>query len=168
MKVIDDFLPQDQFNLLQQYFLSPDFTWNVNDSIAGKKQGIDQYQFVHTFYDISKPALHNFSPFLTPLFNKLNAQYIFRVKANLRPRTTQGVLSDYHTDMDLNQQTAIFYLNTNNGYTKFQDNTLEDVPSVANRLLTFYGGLKHCGSSCTDSNYRILLNINYIPSTLNP
>jgi hypothetical protein len=107
MKIIDDFLPQDQFNQLQQYFLSPDFTWNVNDSIAGKKQGIDQYQFVHTFYDISKPSLHNFSPFLTPLFNKLNAKYIFRVKANLRPRTTQGVLSDFHVDMSLNQQTAI-------------------------------------------------------------
>ena len=164
MKIIDDFLPQDQFNFLQQYFLNPDFNWNINDSIANKRQGLDQYQFVHTFYDISKPSLHNFSSFLTPLFNKLNAKYIFRVKANLRPRTTQGVLSDYHVDMSLNQQTAIYYLNTNNGYTKFQDNTLQDVPSVANRLLTFSGNLKHCGCSATDSNYRIVLNINYIPS----
>ena len=164
MKIIDDFLPQDQFNLLQQYFLNPDFNWNINDSIAGKRQGIDQYQFVHTFYDISKPSLHNFSPFLTPLFNKLNAKYIFRVKANLRPRTTTGVLSDFHTDMDLNQQTGIFYINTNNGYTKFQDNSLDDVTSVANRFLTFSGQLKHCGASPTDTNSRIVLNINYIPS----
>ena len=164
MKIIDDFLSPSDFEIVQGYFLSPDFTWSVNDSIAGKKQGIDQYQFVHTFYDISKPSLHNFSSFLTPLFNKLNAKYIFRVKANLRPRTTQGVLSDYHVDMSLNQQTAIYYLNTNNGYTKFQQNGLQDVPSVANRLLTFYGGLKHCGCSCTDQNTRIILNVNYIPS----
>ena len=164
MKIIDDFLPTSDFEIVQGYFLSPDFTWSVNDSIAGKKRGIDQYQFVHTFYDISNPTLHNFSPFLTPLYNKLNAKYIFRIKANLRPRTTQGVLSEYHTDLDLNQQTAIYYLNTNNGYTKFQDETLKDVSSVANRLLTFYGGLKHCGCSATDSNYRIVLNINYIPS----
>ena len=168
MKVIDNFLNDDEFNIIQQYFLNDSFVWHLNDSIANKRQGIDQYQFTHTFFDISKPSLQNYSSFLQPLLLKLKAQYIFRIKANLRPRTTQGVLSDYHVDMSLNQQTAIFYLNTNNGYTKFQQNDYEDVPSVANRLLTFYGGLKHCGSSCTDSNYRILLNINYIPSTLNP
>jgi len=166
MKVIDNFLDDDEFNIIQQYFLNEDFTWYLNDSIANKRKGIDQYQFIHLFFDISRPSLTDWSPFLTPLLQKLKAKYIFRIKANLRPRTSQGVLSDYHTDMDLNQQTAIFYLNTNNGYTKFQDNTLEDVPSVANRLLTFYGGLKHCGCSATDSNYRIVLNINYIPSQL--
>ena len=164
MKIIDDFLPQDQFNLLQQYFLSPDFTWNINDSIAGKRQGIDQYQFTHTFFDISKPSLQNYSSFLQPLLLKLKPQYIFRIKANLRPRTTQGVLSDYHVDMSLNQQTAIYYLNTNNGYTKFQQNDYDDVKSVANRLLTFNGSLKHCGASATNCNNRIVLNINYIPS----
>ena len=167
MKVIDNFLNDDEFSIIQQYFLNDSFVWHLNDSIANKRQGIDQYQFTHTFFDISKPSLQNYSSFLQPLLLKLKAQYIFRIKANLRPRTTQGVLSDYHVDMSLNQQTAIFYLNTNNGYTKFQQNDYEDVPSVANRLLTFYGGLKHCGSSCTDSNYRIVLNINYIPSTLN-
>ena len=166
MKIIDNFLDDDEFNIIQQYFLNDDFTWYLNDSIANKRKGIDQYQFIHLFFDISRPSLTDWSPFLTPLLHKLKAKYIFRIKANLRPRTSQGVLSDYHTDMDLNQQTAIFYLNTNNGYTKFQDNSLEDVPSVANRLLTFYGGLKHCGCSATDSNYRIVLNINYIPSQI--
>ncbi len=164
MKIIDNFLSTSDFQLIQHFFLSENFTWYLNDSIANHKQGLDQYQFTHLFFDISKPSLTEWSNFLTPLFNKLKAKYIFRVKANLRPRTTQGVLSDYHVDMSLNQQTAIFYLNTNNGYTKFQDNTLQDVPSVANRLLTFNGSLKHCGASCTDQNTRIVLNINYIPS----
>ena len=164
MKIIDNFLPKTDFEVIQQFLLGDNFSWNLLPSIANNKQGLDQYQFVHTFFDISQPSLQNYSNFLTPLFSKLQAKYILRVKANLRPRTTQGVLSDYHVDMSLNQQTAIYYLNTNNGYTKFQDNTLQDVPSVANRLLTFYGGLKHCGASCTDQNTRILLNINYIPS----
>ena len=167
MKIIDNFLDDDEFNIIQQYFLNDSFTWHLNDSIANKRQGIDQYQFTHTFFDISKPSLQNYSSFLQPLLLKLKPQYIFRIKANLRPRTTQGVLSDYHVDMSLNQQTAIFYLNTNNGYTKFQENDYDDVKSIANRLLTFYGGLQHCGCSATDSNYRIVLNINYIPSTLN-
>ena len=166
MKIIDDFLPEEEFKVIQQYLTNDSFTWHLMPYIANKRQGLDQYQFCYVFFDISKPYLQNYSNFLTPLFNKLQAKYILRVKANLRPRTTQGVLSEYHTDLDLNQQTAIYYLNTNNGYTKFQDETLKDVSSVANRLLTFYGGLKHCGCSATDSNYRIVLNINYIPTTL--
>ena len=164
MKIIDDFLSPSDFEITQNFFQSSDFIWYYNQGIANHKQGLDQFQFVHPFFDISKPSQTDWSPFLQPILTKLNAQYIFRIKANLRPRTSQGVLSDFHTDMKLNQQTAIFYLNTNNGYTKFKDNTLDDVPSVANRLITFYGHLEHCGSSATDCNNRIVLNINYIPS----
>ena len=164
MKIIDDFLSPSDFQITQQFFQSPDFLWRYNEGIANRKQGLDQFQFVHPFFDISKPSQTDWSPFLQPILTKLNAQYIFRIKANLRPRTSQGVLSDFHTDMKLNQQTAIFYLNTNNGYTKFKEETLDDVPSVANRLITFFGHLQHCGCSATDCNNRIVLNINYIPS----
>ena len=164
MKITDNFLSDDEFKSIQDWFTGESFHWYYNNSIANQKQGLDQFQFVHPFYDVAKPSLNKFSSFLYPFLTKLNAKYIFRIKANLRPRTTTGVLSDYHTDMDLNQQTGIFYINTNNGYTKFQDNSLDDVTSVANRFLTFSGQLKHCGASPTDTNSRIVLNINYIPS----
>ncbi len=164
MKIIDDFLSPSDFEITQQFFQSNNFIWYYNGGIAKHKQGLDQFQFVHPFFDISKPSQTDWSPFLQPILTKLNAQYIFRIKANLRPRTSQGVLSDFHTDMKLNQQTAIFYLNTNNGYTKFKDNDLGKVDSVANRLITFFGHLEHCGCSATDCNNRIVLNINYIPS----
>jgi len=163
MKIIDDFLSPQDFQITQQFFLN-NLTWELSNSIAERKQGLDQYQLVHTFFNLSKPFDSNYSNFLQPFLTKLNAKYIFRIKANLRPRTTNHVLSPYHTDMDLNQQTAIFYLNTNNGYTKFKDDDLQDVHSLANRLLTFDGKLQHCGASCTDQNTRIVLNINYIPS----
>ena len=164
MKVIDNFLSPSDFELTQDFFLGSSIDWNLNNSIVSLKQGIDQYQFVHEFCNVQRPFKSNYSNFLQPILTKLNALYIFRMKANLRPRTTQGVISDYHTDMDLNQQTAIFYLNTNNGYTKFKDNTLDNVPSVANRLVTFPGNFRHCGCSATDCNNRIVLNINYIPN----
>ena len=166
MNITDDFLSPSEFDGIQQFFTGDSIHWYFNNSIAGNKQGLDQFQFVHAFYDIAKHSLKTFSPFLYPFLTKLNAKYIFRIKANLRPRTTTAVLSDFHTDMSLNQQTGIFYINTNNGYTKFQQNDFDDVPSVANRLLTFSGQLKHCGCSATDSNYRIVLNINYIPSQI--
>ena len=164
MKITDNFLSDDEFKSIQDWFTGESFHWYYNNSIANQKQGLDQFQFVHPFYDVAKPSLSKFSSFLYPFLTKLNAKYIFRIKANLRPRTSNGVLSDFHTDMDLNQQTGIFYINTNNGYTKFQDNTYDDVPSVANRFLTFSGQLKHAGASPTDTNSRIVLNVNYIPS----
>ena len=166
MKIIDDFLPQHDFEALKQYLFHESFIWYYNDCIATQKQGLDQFQFVYPFFDLAKPSLNNWSPFLQPLLLKLKVKYIYRIKANCRPRSAQGVLSPFHKDLELNQQTAIFYLNTNNGYTKFKDDHYDDVPSVANRLLTFHGNLEHAGCSATDVNRRVVLNINYIPSRI--
>ena len=130
MKITDNFLSDSEFKSIQDYFTGDSIHWYFNNSIAGNKQGLDQFQFVHAFYDIAKPSLKTFSPFLYPFLTKLNAKYIFRIKANLRPRTSTAVLSDFHTDMSLNQQTGIFYLNTNNGYTKFKEKRLKEVRVV--------------------------------------
>ena len=55
--------------------------------------------------------------------------------------------------------TSIFYVNTNNGYTKFEDGT--KVESVANRMVTFPANMKHTGTSCTDEKIRVVINFNY-------
>ena len=55
--------------------------------------------------------------------------------------------------------TSIFYVNTNNGYTKFEDGT--KVESVANRMVTFPSNMKHTGTSCTDERIRVVINFNY-------
>ena len=165
MIVIDDFLPEDDFSSLKQSLLSPNFNWNFNDTIASANSNPDNFQFVHNFFSITNPYLEKplskQSYILKPLLFKLQPHHILRVKANLRPRTPSPVLSDWHTDLNLNQTTAIFYLNSNNGYTLFKDNT--KVYSVQNRILIFDGHLQHCGASCTDQKARVLININYLP-----
>lgn len=57
-------------------------------------------------------------------------------------------------------KTAIFYINTNNGYTKFNIKK-KIVKSKANRLVKFPAKIKHTGTTCTDKDERIVLNINY-------
>ena len=54
----------------------------------------------------------------------------------------------------------ILYLNTNNGYTKFEDGT--KVISEENKLIIFDAGQKHSGTtnSC-DAPYRLVFNLNY-------
>ena len=39
---------------------------------------IQSWQFVYPFFDIAKPSLNNWSPFLQPLLLKLNPQYILQ------------------------------------------------------------------------------------------
>ena len=169
MKIIDNFLAEDDFLNLKQALSSKTFNWNFNDTIASANSNPDNFQFVHTFFTITNPYLEqkqsNQSHILKPLLFKLQPFNILRVKANLRPRTYKNILSNFHTDLNLNQTTAIFYLNTCNGYTLFEDDT--KVLSVENRILIFDGSLKHCGASCTDQKRRILININYIPGITN-
>ena len=65
---------------------------------------------------------------------------------------------EYHNDVD-DCITAIYYVNTNNGTTKFKSG--KEVESVANRLVIFNSNELHAGSSCTDEHRRCLINFNY-------
>ena len=60
-------------------------------------------------------------------------------------------------------RTSILYMNTNDGYTLFEDGT--KVESVMNRLITFPYNMKHAGTTCTDVPFRMVINFNYITST---
>jgi hypothetical protein len=51
-------------------------------------------------------------------------------------------------------------MNTCNGYTLFEDGT--KVESVANRIVTFPNSMKHTGTTTTDSEYRMVINFNYV------
>ena len=171
MKVIDDFLPLETFKTVQQFFLSNQIPWYYNDSIAGINTDLDNYQLCYNFFDIQQPFKEScpckYSQFIRPVLAKISPKYVLRVKANLRPRTSHmQYCGQFHTDMKINQYTAIFYLNSNNGYTLFEDDTR--VFSKENRLCVFHGHTEHAGASCTDQRRRIVLNINYIPNELDP
>ena len=77
----------------------------------------------------------------------------------MQPKTSFVLEPSYHTDNSFNCTTAIFYLNTNNGYTKFKDGT--KIESISNRAIYFDSDLMHFGSTCTDKDFRFVLNINY-------
>ena len=170
MKIIDNFLPQSSFNSIQKFFLSNKLPWYYNDSVAGSNDDLNNYQLVYNFFDIRNPFKEacpcTYSSLIKPILTKLSPQYIFRIKANLSPRTDIPYQGRFHTDMNLNQKTAIFYINSNDGYTLFKDNS--KVLSVENRLCLFNGHIEHAGVSCTDAKRRVVLNINYIPNPLDP
>ena len=117
---------------------------------------------------------------MAPILDKINPISLWRIKANLLTKTSNIVENAYHHDIssfdDENRKTifpeklkqlttSIFYVNTNNGYTEFQDGRIAmentKIKSVANRLVTFPASLKHRGTSCTDEKIRVVINFDY-------
>ena len=173
MKIKDNFLEQKEFDKLQDLMMGDKFAWYYKPTIDSQDDVDDEnkFQFVHMFYTQFVPC----SPFieeLQPIINLIQPTALSRIKANLLIKTTNIVENSFHVDLGEmlveKQQywtTSIFYINTNDGYTEFQDgriameNTI--VKSVANRMVTFPANLRHRGTTCTDEKTRVVINFNY-------
>tara|TARA_R100000322_G_scaffold149186_1_gene106048 strand:- start:328 stop:840 length:513 start_codon:yes stop_codon:yes gene_type:complete len=166
-KVVDNFLNKDEFKNIKETIQHPLFTWYYYPAInyeEGKEdlieKDLNQYQFTHTFYENNRPNSPYFDNLQT-LLNKLNCKSLVRIKANLNPYSSKLAESGYHIDFDYkNLKTAVYYINTNNGYTKFKKNN-KKIKSLENRIVKFDSSLEHLGTNTTDSKRRIVLNINY-------
>jgi len=175
MRIIDDFLDHDDFKNIQKLLLGAEFPWFYNSGInyledtpqTPNPYSLMDFQFVHTFY-VSKggyETVHSgFFDSLLPILNKLPIKVLYRIKANLLTPTDETRVSGFHIDppdATYKLTTAIFYLNTNNGYTQFKDRE-KKVESIANRMVTFPSQLLHSGTSCTDQKTRVVINLNYL------
>lgn len=165
--IIDNFLDDETFSKLQNSLLGKTIPWYFYDYTTHFARESAEFFFGHTFYESYMPRSAH-SEELKPLIDKIHPISVWKVRANLLTRTPTIVESAYHTDMGstikdpekLKQwTTAIFYINTNDGYTKLEDGTI--VESVANRLLTFPANVEHKGTTCTDEKRRVVLNLNY-------
>ena len=163
MKIEDNFLKQEEFDKIQKLMGQPSpLPWFYADRIVFEDD--DKFQFIHAFYDNHMP-MSPFSNELDSIINIIQPFSIVKIRAKLLTRTPEIVESTFHIDIPLPEEklkqwtTSIFYVNTNNGYTKFEDGT--KVESVANRMVTFPANVKHTGTSCTDEKTRVMINFNY-------
>ena len=168
MEIQDNYLPYKQFRELQDFLLGPYVPWIYNNTITGSETSkMSGYQFIHSFFNTANPLLEqppsSYTGVLRNLLFKLRAANLLKVKANLRPCTTEIEGSGFHVDLPIRCTTAIYYINTCNGYTEFEDDGTR-VESVENRLMIFDSARKHMGTTCTDQKRRVVLNINYVPS----
>jgi hypothetical protein len=158
VKIQDNFLPKEVFNSIKNTMIGVDFDWYYSNAITDEKLDRKEFQFVHMFYHCGKPR-QSFVV-IEPLIQKIMPFSLVRAKANLLTVTNEIVTYDFHKDfLRDNLTTAVFYVNTCNGYTLFKDGT--KVESVENRLVSFDSSLEHTGTSCTDENVRVVINLNY-------
>lgn len=159
-KIIDNFLPDDEFQIVKEFMLGPNIEWAYNSFIIDPKSKMPDYlanyQFTHTFYAYSRPTSNKID-ILDSILRRINPSAIVRIKANLQPRAEKISTHQYHLDHNFfSGKIAIFYINSNDGYTVFEDGT--QIDSVENRLLIFNGDVLHTGTTCTNQKVRCLVN----------
>ena len=156
LQVIDNFLGDYQFKQLESFLFRKEFPWYYYDNIIS---GDNRYQFTHMLYDSELGVTSGAYEMMYSCLNKLNVKKLIRIKANLRPQTLFHRSGGYHIDTE-NVTTAILYLNTCNGYTRFKKGG-KVVKSVANRLVKFDSNLEHTGYTSTNKKRRVVINFNY-------
>ncbi len=161
--IVHNALSEPEFNNIKEIFYGYDIHWSYNDGIVNTDNKSD-FQFVHLIFDHTKAAYGPIWGSMLPIIEKITPSNIVRIKANLRTRTHKIENSDFHCDVWMpGALTAIYYVDTNNGYTEFKDG--DKISSVANKLVVFRSNLPHQGTSCTDQNRRIVINFNFMPTT---
>ena len=166
MQVLDDFLERTAFLTLRSAVEAPGFRWRTEHVLKpGTTQLAEEEnrQEVHGMYR-RQGRTEVFSDrfgLLLPVLALLQPAELVRIKFNRTPRRDRHIEYGLHVDTTRpGATTAILYLNTNNGYTLFEDG--QRVASVANRIVIFDAATRHTGASCTDADYRLVLNVNMV------
>tara|TARA_R110000822_G_scaffold306487_1_gene432808 strand:+ start:1138 stop:1629 length:492 start_codon:yes stop_codon:yes gene_type:complete len=162
MRINKNFLQKDYFKKLQKEICGPSFPWYHLDYLVSEPKD-EISNFYHLIYQYSKPNSEYFK-LLEPLIEALNPIALIRIRINFYIKSDKVFETNFHTDVSNskeNYRTAILYLNTNNGFTKFKN---KKVKSEENTLVDFEGHTLHSAVSATDDK-KILININYYESS---
>ena len=166
MQVVDDFLERTAFLLLRSAVEAPGFRWRSEHVLKPGSTDLQEQenrQDVHGMYRRQGPVEYFSTHFelLRPVLDLLQPAELIRIKLNRTSRRERHIEYGLHVDTTRpGATTAILYLNSNNGYTLFDGG--ERVASVANRIVIFDAAQRHSGASCTDADYRLVLNVNVI------
>lgn len=157
MNVYKNFLDKKEFNKFSSIILSNNFPWYLNNITLKTKYKF--FQMTHVFSNEEKINSSFFNE-LMPILKNLKCKTLLSSKINLLHKTETIIEHDFHKDYSdkKNLKTAVYYINTNNGYTKFIN---KKINSEKNKIVIFDSNTLHTGTSCTDEKYRICLNINY-------
>ena len=160
--ITDNFLPLQDFKQLQSILMGENIPWFWQNTVTKYDEEKYSYgfQLTHVLYKDDSPQ-SSANQYLEKLYNALGVRTLLRSKVNLGPRAGEIIRHMWHCDFHYDDsKTAVFYLNTCNGYTEFKESG-KRVDSVENRLVRFSCNTLHAGTTCTDEDRRTVININY-------
>ena len=161
-KVINNFLPEEIFQKLKTLLFGDVIPWYYLENMTNTDEGF----LAHNFYNYSSPKSEYFNDFIIPILIKLNFFTIISVRANFTLKKEKKYFSEFHTDSSFVHKTAIFYMNTCNGYTILDKKLKLKIKCEENKMLIFNSTIEHCMASQTDEKKRIVINFNYFDKIL--
>ncbi len=157
IEIIDNFLPEEEFKSIQSFMMGGEFRWFYTEGRATRDDGL--FLMIHMFYQPEVGPNSEHLNMWNTFMQQVGAKKCERIKANLTFKTSTIEPAIFHSDYS-DMKTAIFYINTNNGYTEFESGVR--VSSVANRVCIFDSNLKHRGTTHSEGGQqRIAVNFNY-------
>jgi len=159
-----NYLNQEDFIKIKNYFCSDKMGWfyNKEQTITEEDQRKDASFFSHRIWYNDKIET---SPFvyqlIEPIIKKIKPRKILRIKANLVINRRIQTASNFHLDDDTKHKVAIYYINTNNGFTLLDPIKRKEIKCEENKLLIFDGKILHSAVAQTDTDQRLVINFNY-------
>lgn len=158
MQVIKNFIKNKNiFNNIKSTLMGENFPWFFSDSV-GHQQDKKDFYFRHSFYESNKQMSNYCNQIVSPILGRLKYNYLLRARANLYTKHHKNEEGEFHIDSNEPHTVALFYVNSCNGYTKFQDGT--KIMSEENKMIIFNGNMFHSSVTQTDTKQRIIININ--------
>ena len=165
-RVIDNVLSEDDLISIEQNILEAPIFAAYQSTASQQSDNVYDVMMSRVFYSSYYPLCEyngEYLPYFHPLLDKVvDGGFLLRVSLNLTFATPNPYVSEFHVDTDVpNSRTCVYYLNTNNGGTKFQKSG-EIVQSQRNRCVIFPSRFYHAAVNTTDTKLRWVLNINYL------
>jgi hypothetical protein len=167
-EVIDNFLTDDQWKSLNDLLFFPngdsklEFKYVADVNVSSQK---NQFAFGRVVMDQWKTTFDGSDQYIDSIMVAVCKRLqkgikVYRAKVNLFTRTAKNEGLGMHCDLNTpDYQTIIYYINDNNGGTRFADGTF--VPQKKNRAVIVHGPVLHESVTQTDTNVRVNININY-------
>lgn len=160
-EIIDGALADQDAEYIKKTLTSSEFPWFYQSSVARNNddKDVSQYYFTHTFYNQDNWNSSWGEKILQPILSILKPKSLIRIKGNFYPRSENEVKNNAHIDYPFSHKGAIYYVNSNDGFTILDDGTR--VQSIENRILLFDPSLYHNSTHCTNDHGRININFNF-------
>ena len=166
--VRDNYLQDDQFNQVRDYFLGNQCYWYYCGNYGG---GYPQME--HVFHnELVGTQCYAGVPFVAqqgmqvmkPILDSFQYSALIRIRAICNWKTGTMSQRDWHVDVPFDCTTAIYYLHDSDALTLFKDDDNEplEVETKANRLVEFPSQYEHSVTPMTTPERRVLINFNFI------
>jgi hypothetical protein len=164
MKQIENFLPDNRFKEIQELLMSANFPYFRNEWVGTPDDITLTSLLTHSLVvDGKKTDSYWHHLIMQPIINRLSNEHriikVIRSKINLYPYQNEHMKSAYHIDQAEKHKVLLLSINTNNGYTEFENGTIFN--AIENSAIIFDGHERHRSVSQTDHSAKINININY-------